>query len=184
MLDNITRIHFFRPIVMIFKILRGIKQSAPNAVSRNGWIFRYSKSRLRCPSIYLYGFSICHSLSFSKRFIDKHLSDSCPNHSMLHSSATQKQSATLQRVDCNINLNLNRVLWSLLMAESPIKWSFAELQIDYLNSSRSDAVERHEMKKEKKQNNCLRDSGNTGDKNHLLSNRFFLKFFFIRLGSN
>ena len=68
---------------------------------------------------------------------------------MLHSSATQKQSATLQRVDCNRNLNLNRVLWSLLMAESPIKWSFAELQIDYLNSSRSDAVERHEMKKEK-----------------------------------
>ena len=29
----------FRRTVMIFKILRGVKQSAPNAVSRNGWKF-------------------------------------------------------------------------------------------------------------------------------------------------
>ena len=60
---------------MIFKILKGVKQSAPNAASRNGWVFLYIKSRLRYGTIYLYRFSIYHSLTFSKRLISKHLSD-------------------------------------------------------------------------------------------------------------
>ena len=53
---------------MIFKSLKGVKQSAANAASRNGWIFYiYIKSRLRCGTTYLYRFSIYHSLIFSKR---------------------------------------------------------------------------------------------------------------------
>ena len=87
--DSITRIHSFRPTVTIFKILKEAKQSAPNASSRNGWIFWYNKSRLIYPSIYFYRFPIYHSLTFSKILIDKHLSDYYPNHSMLHSLATQ-----------------------------------------------------------------------------------------------
>ena len=94
---------------MIFKILEEVKQSVPNTASRNGWIFWYSKSRLRYPSIYLYRFSIYYSLIFSNRLIDKHLSDYYPNHSILHNPATQKQSATLQCADCDENLNLSRV---------------------------------------------------------------------------
>ena len=38
---------------------------------------------------------------FSQRLARKHLSDYYPNHFMLHNSATQKLSTTLQRVDCN-----------------------------------------------------------------------------------
>ena len=64
---------------MIFKILRGLKQSAPNATSRNGWIFWCSKCRLRYPSIYMYRFSIYRCLISSKRLIDKYLY--YPNHS-------------------------------------------------------------------------------------------------------
>ena len=95
---------------MMFKILREVKQSVPNAASRNGWNFLYSKSRLRYPSIFLYRFSIYHSLTFSKRLIiDKRLSDHYPNHSMLHNPATQKQAATLQCVDWDENFNFNRV---------------------------------------------------------------------------
>ena len=60
---------------MIVKILKGVKQSAPNAASRNGWIFRYIKSRLRYRTTYLYRFSIYHSIIFSKRLVGKHLSD-------------------------------------------------------------------------------------------------------------
>ena len=60
---------------MIFKILKGVKQSAPNAASRNGWIFLYIKSRLRYGATHLYGFSIYHSLIFSKILVDRHLSD-------------------------------------------------------------------------------------------------------------
>ena len=43
--------------------------------------------------------------------INKHLFDNYPNHSMLHNPATQtqKQSATLQCVNCDENLDLNRV---------------------------------------------------------------------------
>ena len=94
---------------MIFKIKENIKQSALNAESRNGWIFLYSKSRLRYPSIYLYCFSIKHSLTSGKRLIDKHLSYYHPHRSLFYNTATQKQSATLQCVDCDENLNLNRV---------------------------------------------------------------------------
>ena len=46
---------------------------------------------------------------FSKRLIDKQLSDYYPNHFMLHNPATQQELATLQRVDYNRNLNLNKV---------------------------------------------------------------------------
>ena len=60
---------------MIFKILKGIKQSGPNAASLNGWIFRYIKSRLRYRTIYLYRSSIYQSLIFSKRLVCKHLSN-------------------------------------------------------------------------------------------------------------
>ena len=59
--------------------------------------------------MYLYRFSIYQSLIFSKKLIDKHLSDYYPNHSMLHNPATQKQSATLQCMDCDEKLNLNKV---------------------------------------------------------------------------
>ena len=38
-IDTITRIHFFRLTVTIFKILREVRQSISNAASRNGWIF-------------------------------------------------------------------------------------------------------------------------------------------------
>ena len=100
----------FKPTVTVFKIFKETKQSAPNAASRNGWIFRYVTSRLRYYlSIYLYRFSVYQSLTFSKRLIDKHVSDFYPNHSMLHNPAKQKQSTTLQCVDCDENLTLNRV---------------------------------------------------------------------------
>ena len=92
----------------IFK--EGKKQSVPNAGSRNGWPFRYVKSQLRYYlSIYLYRFSVYQSLIFSNRLIGKHVSDFYPNHFMLHNPAKQKQSTTLQCVDCDKNLNFNRV---------------------------------------------------------------------------
>ena len=65
----------FRPTIMIFKILKGVKQSTPNTASHNGWIFRYIKSRLRYGTKYLYCFSIYHRLIFGKRLVSKHLSD-------------------------------------------------------------------------------------------------------------
>ena len=58
------------------------------------------------------------------------------------------------------------------MTESPIKWSFEELQIKLPKqlTIRCSGKKRNEAK-----NNCLMDSGNTYNKNILLSNYFFLK---------
>ena len=58
---------------------------------------------------------------------------------MSYNRATQKQSATMQCVDCDKNLNLNRVL------NGPL----TNYKLNYLNSSRSDAVETNERKQKK-----------------------------------
>ena len=65
---------------------------------------------------------------------------------MLRNPATQKQSVTLQCVDWDENLNLNRVFghskWLSLQLNGPLR----NYKLNYKNSSRSDAVERNEMK--------------------------------------
>ena len=66
------------------------------------------------------------------------------------------------------------------MTESPVKWSFEELQLNYLNSSRSDAALKRTHENEMKQNTTvLMDSGITYYKSPLLSHCFLLKFFFM-----
>ena len=62
------------------------------------------------------------------------------------------------------------------MSESPIKWSFDELQIKLPEqlTIRCSRKKRNEAK-----DNCLMDSGNTYNKSPLLSNCFLLKFFFM-----
>ena len=65
------------------------------------------------------------------------------------------------------------------MTESPIKWPSRDYNLNYLNSSRSDAVEKDVMKHKKTTNNCLMDSGNTYNKSPLLSDCFLLRFVFI-----
>ena len=60
---------------------------------------------------------------------------------MLHNPATQKQSATLECMDCDENLNLNRAFGH------STEWSFDELQNKLPKQlTISDAVERNEMK--------------------------------------
>ena len=65
---------------------------------------------------------------------------------MLHNPATQKQSATLQWADCDENLNLKRVFghpkWLSFQLNGPLR----NYKLNHPNSSRSDAVERNEMK--------------------------------------
>ena len=131
---------------MIFKILRGVRQSAPNAASLNGWIFWYSESRLRYPSIYLYRFSMYHSLISSKRSIDKHLSDYYPNQSMLHNPANPKKICHTAMHGLWSNLNFNRAFghskWMSSQSNGPLR----NCKLNYLSSSRSDPIERKEMK--------------------------------------
>ena len=76
---------------------------------------------------------------------NKHLSDYYPNNSMLHNPEKQKQPATLQHVDCNRNLNL---IGSLVILKESLQLNgpLRNYKLNYLNSSRSDTVERNEIK--------------------------------------
>ena len=106
--------------------------------------------------------------------LNKHLSDCYSNHSMLHNPATQKQSTTLQRVDCNRNINLNRDFSD--SNESPIQRSFKELQIKLTEQL---TISYSREKGNKAKDNSLIDSGNTYNKILLLSSCFSLEFFFM-----
>ena len=124
---------------------------------RTLFIFRLDKCIYHILRLMLYD---CDKLSKS---------DYCPNHSMLHNPANTKQSATLQCVDCDENLSLNRVF-------GQSKWSFEELQIKLPQqlTIRCSRKKRNEAK-----NNCLMDSGKTYNRSPPLNNCFLLKFFFM-----
>ena len=62
------------------------------------------------------------------------------------------------------------------MTESPIKWSFEELQIKLPKQL---TIRCNRKKRNETKNNCLLDSGNTYEKSPLFSNCFLLKFFFM-----
>ena len=62
------------------------------------------------------------------------------------------------------------------MTESPIKWSFEELQIKLPERLK---IRCSRKKRNEAKNNCLMDSGNTYNKSPLFNNCFLLKFFFM-----
>ena len=151
-----------------YQLLRLVRDSIFGIVNLGGDIHRY----------------ICTIFPFITSFINYHIYHSLKDwllnvvsiiiHIILCCTAQEhKKSATLQTVDCNRNLNFNRVFghseW-----QSPIKWSIEELQIK-LHGSWSDTVERNKMKQN---TTALKDSRNSYTTT-LLRSCLLLEFLFM-----
>ena len=147
---------FFRLTVASFKIQIEVRQSASNAASRNGWILWYMERQVRYRATYLYCFYIYHSLIFSKEWSVNHHSDYYPDHFMLHNSATQKQSSTLQHVKRNNSLkNLNRVFDHSKWMTFHLNCLLGNYKLNCLNSLRPDPQEKSWQKRSEAKHNCF-----------------------------
>ena len=113
---------------------------------RNG-IFGFTKSWLRYSSIHLYRFSVYHSLISSKRLLFKSFYVAQPSHT--------KQPVTLQGVDCDTNLNLNRVLGHSKQLSLQLNGRLRNYESNYLNGLPSDTVEKNPQKRNEAKHNCF-----------------------------